>query len=232
MHTSSPNGHCIHDRPQISSIIQTHFQFLLELIYLKNWSSSHGTPGPNDERHLRELIENEFEGSLRFLRPVMNAVGGRRLTHGVINMILQDAHSRAGPQIHVILLGDNNLRDGMESVDSFIEKCHHLVQGFSQLQKCQLVLVSILPCPKTKEKFLEANSRLRRIAIRNADYVSYLDLEKTRFFINGDINESLFYDKIHLKNAGAKILAENIFDLCSSIGTFAICIKNQFIAFR
>ena len=158
----------------------------------------------------------------------MNAVGSRRLTHDVINMILQDAYShRSGPQIHVIILGDNNLRYGMESVDSFIGKCHHLVQGFSQLQKCHLVLVSILPCPKTKEKFLEANSRLRKIAIRNADFVSYLDLERTRFFINGAINENLFYDGIHLKNAGEKILAEHIFDLCSSIGIFALMINSE-----
>ena len=149
----------------------------------------------------------------------MNAVGSRKLDYDVINMILQDAHSpKSGLQIHVILLGDNNLRYNMESTNSFIQKCEYLVQRLSCVPNCKLVFVSILPCSKTKEKFLEANSKLKKLSFRS-NFVSYLDLENTRFFTNnGAINESLFYDRIHLKDSGSKILAKLIFKHCSLLG--------------
>ena len=166
-------------------------------------------------------MEREFDGSLRFQKPVMNAEGSRTLNHEVINMIFQDAYSFApGFQFHILLLGDNNLRHPpMEPVASFIGKCEYLVQGLSYIPNCHVILVSIIPCPKTNEKFLEANSRLREISHRNFHFVSYLDLERTRFFINGGaINENLFYDGIHLRDEGSEMLAKLIFKHCCSVG--------------
>ena len=193
---------------------------LLEPNHVTIYTASHGTPGPRNQRHLRELVEREFEGSWRFLRPVMNAVGGRELSYDVIDMILQDAHSsRSGFHFIVLLLGDNNLRyDTAEPIDSFIGKVEYLVQNLQHVPKCQIILVSIIPCPKTQQRFLKANSCLRKISYQNSNFVSYLDLENSRFFCNGAINESLFYDDIHLKDRGSEILAKLIFRHCCSLG--------------
>ena len=155
----------------------------------------------------------------------MNADGGRRLDYDVINMIVQDAHSRSGSQFHVILLGDNNLRD-MEPLDSLIGKFTYLVQALSYVPNCNIILVSILPSPKTNQKFLEANFRLKNLANRHFNFCSYLDLERSRFFLNnGDINESLYYDRIHLKDSGSEILAKLIFNHCLSLGTVKMLIR-------
>ena len=146
----------------------------------------------------------------------MFAKKSQKLNEEIIQIMCQDALSKCpSPQVHLLLLGDNNLRHGKESVDSFITKCNQIVSKFSSISNCHLILSALIPSPETdafsKFIFSEANQKLKYICQKNQN-VSYLNLTKI-FVINGVIDMELFcgYNDVHLNSRGAKKLAKLIY---------------------
>ena len=160
------------------------------------------------------MIEEEFEGDHRFECPTMIAERCQRLNQDVIDQIIENAEAKCpDPQFHILLLGDNNLRYGSEPVDSYIRKCERLAYSLERIPNCQLVLTSVIPSLKTKERFFEANYKIKDICQNSTGLVTFLDLDGV-FTRYGAINSKLYSDGIHLKPKGSRSLAKLIYEHC------------------
>ena len=96
----------------------------------------------------------------------------------------------------------------------FIHKIEQLIQKVIKFQHCVLVLVSILPCPKSddlsKEAFREANNRLKVLSQQYKSHVSFLDNSKKIVF-DRNIDLELFEnDESHMNCDGAREYANSI----------------------
>ena len=65
-------------------------------------------------------------------------------------------------------MGGNNIRNGWETVDSFVNKCKILATSFEKLENAQLVFCGMIPSPGTdatsKHVFIEANHKLKNLS--------------------------------------------------------------------
>ena len=138
----------------------------------------------------------------------------QRLNQDVIDNIVDNAEANCPhSQFHILLLGDNNLRGGLEPVDSYVRKCERLANYLKRIQNCHLVLTSVIPSLKTQENFSEANRKIRDICHNNG-LVTFLDLDGV-FTRYGAINSKLYVaDGIHLNSKGSVSLAELIYEHC------------------
>ena len=187
------------------------FFFLVDKIKFKLWGDSFA----KKRRKLPKYSRKAFKG-LPFEIEV-DGEGGRELQQHEIEMILKDAKSKVPyPQMQVLLLGGNNLRYGLESVDDFIEKCLHLCESLSKLENVQFTLCSLIPSPATNvisgPIFKQTDKKLKFLAQSFPCSVSFLDLSEVFLLKNGDIDMKMFsHDEIHLKDRGTAALANAIF---------------------
>ena len=144
----------------------------------------------------------------------MIAESGQRLNQEVIDNIVDNAEANCPhPQFHILLLGDNNLRGGLEPMDSYVRKCERLANSLKRIPNCHLVLTSVLPSLETQENFFEANRKIRDICYNSNGHVTFIDFDGV-FTRNGAINYKLYADGKHLNSKGSVSLAKMIYEHC------------------
>ena len=132
------------------------------------------------------------------------------------------------PQIHIIILGDNNLRPNRansEKCADTIKYFEQLVKNFSNFSNCRLVLCSTIPSPLTdnrsSQKFKEMNQLLKDLAKTEESRVSFLNFNKYFLFegeirtiveVNGQEGYLFSRDGIHLSPIGAKLLSVRLLE--------------------
>ena len=192
-------------------------------IYL--WTSSHGC----DHRWLPDEMDevfaySDFDNPDIPQSPEIIAKSGLKISHDLVHLITNKAISTfPRPQIHFVLLGDNNLRpnrDGAEECVDTLKYFEQLVKNFSNFSNCRLVICSIIPCPLTdyrsRQKFQEMNQLLKNLAETEESRVTFLNFNKY-FLFEGNIRTIvevegrqgyLFNrDGIHLSRLGARLLS-------------------------
>ena len=134
--------------------------------------SSHGLdPLPGlEQRHrfLPRKLQDKFRNQERFVGPEIIAKGGGKLDQEIVSRIIQKAKSLSGkPQLHVVLLGDNNLRHLKQGPDEYLELIQNLLTTLKPIPKCHLVLTSLLPSPPTNWKcaqvFKEVSEEIKKL---------------------------------------------------------------------
>ena len=186
-------------------------------IFLKVWASSHGQPWHGLPNALRKTLENEN----RFLTPEFNAVSGQRINEDVVAVIKNDMDSRSVRQIHIIIMGGNNIRSRGHATE-VIPFFRSIIEYATNISGCFVVIVGLLPSPKTdidsKKRFENASSLLKQLTFRYSQKSSFLNAAK--FFlkelseensnVRGKVNETFFKDGIHLNNDGSEKLAKEL----------------------
>ena len=188
-------------------------------------TSSHGLY----HRHLPKALKRVFHRHSPFIRPKIYAKSGQRITEEVVHKITLKAieiHPR--PQIHFVLLGDNNLRPNRRDCEDCFDTLplfRDLVKNFSNFGNCRLVLCSILPSPLTDEesktKFKRMNRLLNTITLPDNHRISFLNLTNDFIFqgivqeeilVNGIVRPVWNRDGIHLTVYGATMLARRLME--------------------
>ena len=146
----------------------------------------------------------------------MDAVSGRRLTGDVVDEMVAFAKRKEPEnQVHLMGLGDNNLRHLREDPKEFLRLIEALVVGMSEIPNCHLVLIGLLPSRENndfcKETFIAVNEAFKKFA--NEKYwpenVSYLNIAKG-FMFRGRVDESLYRDGVHMNPKGSAVYAKMI----------------------
>ena len=193
-------------------------------IFLKIWSSSHGTT----QHHLPQVLNEFMEGYVRFATPVYDAVVGRNLNHDVVTTIETDMSSRSEKQVHVLFLGGNNIHKKGDP-EHLILYFRALLEHAYAIPGCFVCMVSLLPCPKTDHScklwFEMASSLLKKLSFEFPQKCSFLNI--SRVFTKEETFEGrkkrvincLYYkpDGIHLNCIGAGRVAQMICDHVNSI---------------
>ena len=183
-------------------------------------TSSHGLKPTyhRPKRYLPKKLRDTFKTQQKFLIPTIIAEGGQKFDENIVEEMVRSAKTKSfegQPQVKILLLGDNNLRRLKEDPNDYIQLVKNLVHEFKNIEKCHLVLTSLLPSPLTdhicKDVFKDVSEKLKNIARQEGqnNKVSFLNL--TKFLKNGKINEELYNDdKIHLNEEGATVLADSL----------------------
>ena len=188
------------------------------------FASSHG----NRNHHLPEALRvlMTADQSRRFLLPSYDAQGGRIIDQGLVDLIKSDMDARSGqPQVIILILGSNNLRDGGDPV-SVAEHFRNVVDHCRTVQRCHVVLTGVIPCPKTdvfnpnavnntgsRHRFQLLSTELKKIA--NSNYPKCTFLSTSQFLTCDDesVDEQYFVRAgVHLNKKGAELLAFKIYE--------------------
>jgi lysophospholipase L1-like esterase len=193
----------------MASFIVDEFDNLKRPIALKITASSHGTV----YHGLPEVFSDIMKDQSRYQAPVFDAKGGRKIDSGIVDVIKEAMTSRSGtPQVHVLILGTNNIRRG-ESPQLVLHYFSQVIQHCVTIPKAHVVLVSLLPSPQTdtttKALFREANKMLAGLAKEDPSKASFLNIA-TFFTIRGNIKEELFGDGIHFTPQGATLYSRKL----------------------
>ena len=117
--------------------------------------------------------------------------------------------------IRQILIGDNNFRHANENPKEYLKLIEKLLEEFSNVERCHLVLTSILPSPETNHKckhlFKYVSDSVKKLSQNYGSKSSFLNLTKV-FMHGGRIKQNLYADGVHLNEEGAQILATRIFN--------------------
>ena len=171
-------------------------------MYAKLVGSSFAKPS----RKLPQFLSEDLEG--RFFLEV-DGEGGRGLYQHEMSAILKDAKSRCPKeQIVIMLLGGNNIRNGLESIESFVGKCQQLCDTFETLDNAHFVIIGMIPSfkPISGPIFKRADSELEKLCEKYSSKISFLKV-KNLFSTDEKINRALYSDDIHLNDEGTRELS-------------------------
>ena len=106
------------------------------------------------------------------------------------------------------------MRHLREDPRHFISTVEHLVSEMSKIQKCHLVLISLLPslennhiCGKT---FVEANEGMKALVTKYGEKnVTFLNVSKT-FMYRGQVDRTMYRDGVHMNPKGSAAYAKCI----------------------
>lgn len=176
-------------------------------IRLKLWGSSHLTR----RHHLPQEVENLLSNLSRFHYPAFDARGGRIIDSGLVESIKNDMSLRDNsPQVHVIILGSNNIRDGWRP-KRILTLFREVIEHCGKLRKCHLVICGILSSVRCdseqRKRFQTTTAMLKQLSKEHLGHSSFLNIGKT-FTVNGSFCQELFQDNIHLNVSGASKLAK------------------------
>ena len=155
------------------------------------------------------------EKSGRFQTPVVISKSSLKMSYNMARKILKDVQAQSpNPQVHVIMLGDNNLRWSHSQPEDVLAMFRFLLAKSSKIQNCKIVIVSLISTLENIEEkfqiFVNFDKELAKILDPKHDMV---DLRKSLRSKNGDIKEKLFqFDGVHLNSDEAKVLANQIFN--------------------
>ena len=153
-------------------------------ISLSIWASSHGCA----HHHLPAAVQSYLEGQSRYEKPTFDAMGGRKINSAIIIKIVEDRNQKRGScQVHVVILGSNNLRRGQKPQ----EVMSHFVSLFDQIKDVKdlhIVASGVFPSPETepgtKKSFNLFNVMLRKFCSQ-CPFFSYFNA--VRKFFNTDL---------------------------------------------
>ena len=118
------------------------------------------------------------------------------------------------PQIHIIILGDNNLRWEKCKKEDVMKMFRFFVPRARQIPKSRVIIASLIPGieynEKNNEVFNEFDEDLAKILDKKYEY---LNLRKSMRSTKGQIKEKLFKtDGVHLNEEGNNVLCKQIFE--------------------
>ena len=174
------------------------------------WTSSHGQPYHPYQNEMREILSHQT----RYVQtPIFNA-GRSKIRQSLVDEILEDVHAWSGqPQVHVLVVGANNLREGQEAPE-VVQHFTRLLKATSTVKRCYVIVVSFIPDCKSdqacKARFIEASKYLRKECNKFRGTCSLVNSQKI-FLNHGELNKDMYVDdKVHLSVAGSRALAEVI----------------------
>ena len=162
-----------------------------------------------------------FKHSLFENPPILIAESGERISSGIGHVISSKAIEVFPlPQIHFVILGDNDMRPNRKNAKSCFETMEffeELIKDFSNFSNAHLVISSIVPSPLTDDvsrvTFNRMNTLLNECIKREQPRVSFMNITNN-FIFEGEIRRTPFelfnQDGIHLTSTGAKLLADCI----------------------
>ena len=170
------------------------------------WSSSHCA----QKRKFPIYLQNLWSSQDKFESPVINATGGQRLTATLTSQIVDSIKSSENkPNVHVLILGDNDLRYG-ESVKTLIERFEQIIEQASSVSNCFVIICSLIHgriferCVKTE--FFKLDRKLKILCQTKPRYARFVNLKQ-----HLDKETSYASDCVHLNVSGTKNLAETVF---------------------
>ena len=106
------------------------------------WTSSHDWNGG-----FRKKIKQVFkEKSDRFQKPVVVSKPSLKMSYNIARKILKYVQAQSpNPQVHVIMLGDNNLRWFHNQPEDVLAMFRFLMAKSSKIQNCKIVITSLIP---------------------------------------------------------------------------------------
>ena len=110
------------------------------------WTSSHGYNG-GFKKILKDLFQSKSD---RFEKPLVVSKGSLKMSYNISRKIIKDIKSQSGnPQIHVILLGDNNLRWMKNDANEVLEMFQFLLSRTKDIKKCKIIVGTLIPTLET-----------------------------------------------------------------------------------
>lgn len=206
-------------------------------VYLHG-SSHFGEWRNNFQTHLQHAwykSDQEYQIQ-RYAGITINARGGQKLDNVFCHAFRQDVkknHRNGESQVHVIALGDNNLRESIDAgkvegaFDAMEQMKHHiqsLIQSCGEVPDCYLTILTPIPSPKYHRyadmwermiytmKTTAASTRSRIQTVRNITKRFWNPTYDTRGTLTGwKIQDGFFApDGIHLSRDGVDVLVEEI----------------------
>ena len=177
-----------------------------ERVYL--YGSSHFLKKHHFQQHFKPL----FKRSKRFFPPVIYPEGGGVIDQDLVDEVVERA-SQVSPRKQVIVInyGDNNIRQNERLCDIF-PYFSQLLDRLQDIPFCSLVLTSVVPNfgrdEDTKEDFNRLNNFLKSLCKDNPR-AFYLCIVR-QLFVNGNLHQDYFEDRVHLSSEGARIMAKAI----------------------
>ena len=193
----------------------THFTKYQAQVWI--WSSSH----LREHRFLPFWIEKNIYFS-NFDLDELELIGtsGEKISSGIGRVISSKAIDIFPfPQIHFVILGDNDLRPNRKNAKSCYETMEffeELIKDFSNFSNSHLVISSIIPSPLTDDVSRVKNNRMNillneAIKAEKCKRVSFMNITNN-FVFEGEIRRTPFQlfdrDGIHLTSTGANLLAD------------------------
>ena len=170
------------------------------------WSSSHCAP----KRKFPVYFQNLFLNQNRFNTPIINAIGGQRLTSSLTDKIVDSIRNSENTQdIHVLILGDNDLRHET-TIKSIIENFEKITEYASFKPNCVIIVCSLIHGKlfdkQLKDKFFKLDRKLRILSNSKPEYVRFVNLRQ-----HLDKETSFANDCVHLNAFGTKRLADTVY---------------------
>ena len=204
-------------KSQSSKIIIKLVSILDKLIFnmlrptVTTWTSSHAHNG-DFKKQLKDLFKSKSD---RFEKPIVFSKGSLKMSYNISRKIIKDIESQSGnPQIHVILLGDNNLRWLKNDANEVLAMFQFLLSRTKDVRKCKIIVGTLIPTLENIENNLDTfiNFDQALSEILDPKY-EMLDLRKSLKSKNGEIKEKYYKsDGVHLNRSGAKVLTQQIFN--------------------
>ena len=180
-----------------------------EKIRLVDWTSSHGKPHHPFQNEMRHVLSHQARYDQT---PIFNFQS--KISESLVEEILEDVHAWSGqPQVHVLIVGGNNLREGQEAPE-VVQLFTRLLKATSTVKRCFVIVVSFIPdCisdQACKARFIEASKYLRKACNKFKGTCSLVNSQKI-FLSHGELIKDMYVnDGVHLSVAGSKTLAEVI----------------------
>ena len=180
-----------------------------EKIRLVDWTSSHGKPHHPFQNEMRHVLSHQARYDQT---PIFNFQS--KISESLVEEILEDVHAWSGqPQVHVLIVGGNNLREGQEAPE-VVKLFTRLLKATSTVKRCFVIVVSFIPdCisdQACKARFIEASKYLRKQCNKFKGTCSLVNSQKI-FLSHGELIKDMYVnDGVHLSVAGSKALAKVI----------------------
>ena len=137
------------------------------------------------------------------------------MTEWRLNQILVDMNQISPrPQVHIVVLGDNNFRNLTYDPVEVLEWLHNFMIEARQIPKSRVLVCSLIP---SIENYQNCDETFRQwdkslLTILDPEF-EIINLQKCFRTSKLEIKESLYSpDGVHLSHSGADLLAKKIFD--------------------
>ena len=139
------------------------------------------------------------------------------MSHNIAKRIVKDVKNQRGQaQIHVILLGDNNLRKNQNQPEDVLTKFKFILSKTNKIKKCKIIDGTLVPSISNMEEnfntFKKFDEDLAKLVDPKYEY-EFLDLRKSFKTKKNEIKEKFFKnDGVNSNNEGADVHSTQIFN--------------------
>ena len=161
------------------------------------WGSSHCTNYRN--------FPNEFEAQLihqrRYLRPIIHAKGGQKLDSQITSKIINTIQANQNkPSVHLIILGDNNLRAD-QTIKQVLQQFELIIHEINQNRNSYLIISGLIYGQHPDfPLFINCDLQLKLLARKQTNkQVIFVQVQKYL------IGPQIYLDNVHLTRKGVQI---------------------------